>query len=392
MKTPLSSTPSLGIALIALLFCTPSFGADYTWVTGNVWTTPTVWGNTDPGDYPSQVGDTATFSPPGPVWMNLDGLPHTLTQLNVGSSGGDIHFSNSTSGRLVFEAPGAGLAEINTTNMTASRAVNLPNLNLQSDTIVNAMHGRLNFNGRHTSWPALSGPSDVSFRGAGGISVIASFGINATNPYTGNITVEQSGTLYIEASVADHTGTSVTVANTGTLGGSSVLSRATTIQSGGILAPGAVGGSGVLEFGAGLTMESGARFGFTLSDNTTADRGVNFNGADVTAGLLDVSSGALFDIVLNGAGSAVDFSDPFWSTNQSWLVFGGFDTTTGGDIFTLGTVSQDSLGQEFSITGGEFSFNQSGDDIHLVYSIPEPASIALVAGLFLFAVAAWQRR
>jgi hypothetical protein len=48
-------------------------------------------------------------------------------------------------------------------------------------------------------------------------------------------------------------------------------------------------------------------------------------------------------------------------------------------IFNLGTVSNDSLGQAFSSTGGSLAFSQVGNDIYLNYTaVPEPGTWALL--------------
>ncbi len=369
--------------------------SDYVWAgSGNIWTSPAMWGRVDEGDYPHLVGDSATLGRAGAgstIFTNLGGLAHMLSILNIGSRSSDIVFSNNTAGRFVMQAPGEDFAQINSINMTGSAYVDLPRMVLNSTTIVTANQGRFNFIGRSTSHTSISGTADIYFRGSGGVSAIGGFGITASVPYSGNIIVDQQGTLLIQAVIENHTGTSVTVADTGTLGGTSTLGRATTIQSGGTLAPGA--SAGLMTFGSGLTLAAGSHFEFELFGNTVADRGVNYDGVNVTGGVLSVDSGALFDIVLNGSGSDVDFTDDFWGSNQSWLVFSnGAEPSLLSGIFTLGTISQDSLGQDFSVTGGSFDFGLDGDDIYLLYTIPEPATMATLAGIVTLLMVVMRRR
>lgn len=135
-----------------------------------------------------------------------------------------------------------------------------------------------------------------------------------------------------------------------------------------------------MTFGDGLTFQEAAKFNFSLIANSSADRGTNYSGVNVTDGVLTVDSGAIFNMDFSVGG--VDFTDEFWSANQSWLIFdNALAPNLAGDIFTLGTLSTDSLGQSFDITGGMFSFEQSGNDILLLYTIPEARTTALLLGV-----------
>ncbi len=399
MERKMKSSLVLAAVVCASYIYLPGVGLqasadDYVWDSGTDWTSPATWGREDVGDYPHQVGDSATVGSvtSGNIWFNLQGAATPVSILNVGFLNSMISFSGGASGRFVMEAPGEGFAEINTINMTGSDSVNLPRMVLNSTTIVTASQGRLNFKGRSSTHTAITGTADIYFRGSGGISSIGDYGIVASpNSYSGNIIVDQGGTLLIEAVVEDHTGTSVTVADTGTLGGTSTLGRATTIQGGGTLAPGS--SAGVMTFGSGLTLAEGSNFEFELFGNTVSERGVNYDGVNVTGGVLSVDSGAFFNIVLNGSGSTVDFTDDFWGSDQSWLVFGnGSEPLLSEGVFTLGAISQDAHGQDFAVTGGSFDFGVDGNDVYLLYTIPEPATMATLAGMVTVLVAFMRRR
>jgi hypothetical protein len=75
----------------------------------------------------------------------------------------------------------------------------------------------------------------------------------------------------------------------------------------------------------------------------------------------------------------LDWNNAFWDSNHSWLVYDNANAPTlgSGSIFTTTTASNDSFGNPFSTTGGAFTWNQTGNDIYLLYSIPEPGVVLL---------------
>jgi autotransporter-associated beta strand protein len=198
--------------------------------------------------------------------------------------------------------------------------------------------------------------------------------LTGSNTYSG-ATIVNAGTLLVNGSVA---GSGVTVNNGGTLGGNGTVSSLVTVKDGGTLSPG--NSPGIAIYSGGLTLETGSNFTFELIGNTTDGRGTNFDGVNVTGGTFTLQSGVNFNIILNGAGSTTDFTNAFWSTDQSWLVFANTNAPSISSLFTVGTVSNDFFGNPFSSTGGSFDFFQSGNDIYLQYvAIPEPSTWLLVA-------------
>ncbi len=130
-----------------------------------------------------------------------------------------------------------------------------------------------------------------------------------------------------------------------------------------------------------MTLESGSVFSFDLNANSDAllDRGSIYDGVDVSGGALSIENDVTAQLIFNGEGSTVSFSDAFWSGNHSWLVIKNTGTTT--------TVSSSDIFDTVTLVGGEalgtFSFSQQGKDVYLNYtyaSVPEPATWAMLLG------------
>lgn len=137
---------------------------------------------------------------------------------------------------------------------------------------------------------------------------------------------------------------------------------------------------------------AGSTFAWELTQNVADDSILSgaapFDQLQIN-GDLSITSGALFTLTLNGAGSTVDFTNAFWAGNQQWLVINV--AGTGAGDFTLGAITTDSLGQ--SASGyGSFSLANTNGDIYLNWNaavIPEPSSVSLLLvgsglGLLIF--------
>jgi len=309
-----------------------------------------------------------------------------------------INRSNATSfngviaGVGAFNKLGAGVATLtgNSNSYTGTTTISAGTLTLGSGgttgslgtgNIVNNAALVVNRSNSYTMSNNISGTGSLTKQGTGVLT------LTGTNTYSGTTTVSV-GTLVIDGSLGN---TAVTVASGARLGGSGDFGGAVTLQSGSTHAPGS--SPGLPEFSAGLSYLTGSTFEFELIADTTFGRGINFDGVDVTGGLLTIESGVVFNISLNGLGSNVNFASAFWQSDRSWLIF---DSTLApsvtSNIFTLGSVSADSLGNSFASTGGVFSFSQVGNDIYLEYAaIPEPSASVLL-GLGLAALWGLQKR
>lgn len=203
---------------------------------------------------------------------------------------------------------------------------------------------------------------------------------NSSNTYNGAFTVA-AGTLLVNGNL---NGTTLTVNTGATLGGSGSIGAATTSIAGNHN-PGNSPGLQTFTGASNLAYTSTADFNFELIANTTAGRGVNYDGVNLEDGSLSIASGADFNITLNGSGSTVNFGDAFWATDKAWIVFdldsdnlGGAGSVTG--MFNLGAVSLDSLGNNYASYGSFGLSTVSGDVVLSWTAIPEPSTYALLAG------------
>jgi autotransporter-associated beta strand protein len=232
--------------------------------------------------------------------------------------------------------------------------------NLGSGGVIN--NGSLIFN-RSNSLAfanAISGTGSLAQIGAGMLILSGT-----SYSYTGSTSVS-AGHLRINSTITSSSG--VTVASGATLSGTGTLPT-TTVS--GTHAPGT--SPGVQSITGDLTYTTGATFEWELiaNDATATDRGVDYDGVDVS-GVLTIQTGVTSSLVFNGAGSTVDWTDAFWSSNRSWLVFDNAATpTVSGTIFGTINVSTDINGAQLtSVTGrsnAAFYWSMVGDDIFLNY-------------------------
>lgn len=236
-----------------------------------------------------------------------------------------------------------------------------------------------------TGTTTFGGSATVDLGGQAVSSALANTGGTLANAgsFAGTQTV--SGPSTFSGSV----GGTTNVVTGGIVGGSAAtFTGPVTFLSGGTQAPGTTS-PGSQSFAGGLTYQAGSTLAWDLAANTAApaDRGTAYDAIDVTAGSLTVSSSSALNLVFNAAGSTVNWSDSFWSSDRSWKVvdFTSPSPGTMSGVFTLGSVGVDSVGQSLqSVSGREsasFSVGTVGNAIVLTYSaVPEPSTIALVTG------------
>jgi autotransporter-associated beta strand protein len=282
------------------------------------------------------------------------------TILNATTIGGDVTLGDAVAnGTLTFSA-GVDLGGIARTLTAASAAT---------------------FNG-------VVSNGGINKAGAGTLTL----GGNST--YTGETTV-QGGTLLVSTggSIAQSSLTTVTTGTTltanGTVGAVTVdlggtLNGAGTVGTttvAGTLNPG--NSPGVLNVNGNLTMASGGNMVWELFANTaTQTTPAVFDQVVVSGDLAFAgSNGITLNFGTTADGSTVAWSDTFWSSNRSFLIYDVAGSTTGfSNLGLLNTSFNDATGAALAASQGSFSVSQLGSDVFLNYNaIPEPSTGTLLA-------------
>jgi autotransporter-associated beta strand protein len=174
--------------------------------------------------------------------------------------------------------------------------------------------------------------------------------LNGNNSITGNTTVS-AGSLFING---QHATGAVTVTSGATLGGKGEILAPITVN--GTLSPGDT--FGTLQSNSTLFFGSTSRLRWELSTNAV--------GGDqaIAGGAVTVTSGARVDVVLNAAGSTVNYIGSFWRSPRSFPVING---SALAGTFTLGTVSADSGGRATN-TYGSFSLQHTATGVNLLWT------------------------
>jgi len=186
--------------------------------------------------------------------------------------------------------------------------------------------------------------------------------------------------------VAGGTGGILQMLTGGTLAGSGTIGSFTSIA--GIHSPGQ--SPGLQTFESGLTYAASSTLVWELSANTnlTGNRGVLYDGIDLTGGALSIESGATLSLVFNAplfdaTPSTVNFYDSFWGQDRSWTVIALSGSATWDDsLFTIDAIGTDANNVSLVTArpGGQFFLSQTDGNLVLNYSVvivPEPGGLAL---------------
>jgi hypothetical protein len=174
----------------------------------------------------------------------------------------------------------------------------------------------------------------------------------------------------------------VTVASGATLGGSGTIGGQIIVSSGGTLAPD--NSPGLMTATNGVSLATGSTFQWELIGNTVDGRGTNYDAVNVTGGTLSIGSGVTSSLVFNATGSSVSWSNSFWDTDRSWLVFDNTNSPSIFDSEVFATISLSTDINNLALTNvrsnASFAWNQQGSDVYLTYTaVPEPSTYALLA-------------
>ena len=209
----------------------------------------------------------------------------------------------------------------------------------------------------------LRDPGSIQDGGGAAASITKTGGgtlvIDGDASYAGPTAIT-SGTAVIDA---DLTQSDVSISAGATLMGSGSIEG--DLQVAGTHAPG--NSVGTQSVSGTLAYTATSKFVWELNSNSdaagSADRMLTFGGNPVT-----IASGATIDLVLNSAGSSVDFSDPFWNNTRRWTVVSSADVT---GTFAQGAVTTDSAGGNAASVGG-FSVEVTSAGVELVWNNNTP--------------------
>jgi autotransporter-associated beta strand protein len=351
------------------------------------------------GDHNITLADNA--GTPNAIALGIGGNDQSTTYSGVLSGAGSI--VKNGAGTLILSGLNTytGATTVNTGELRAGGTSAFGNTS--AVTLANTAGVVLNLNNNNTTLGSLAGGGTTGGNVSLGSGTLTVGGNNTSTAYagvisgTGGLTKIGSGTLTLDGT---HTYTGATSITAGVLAGNGSFASATTVASGGRLFAGAVStGASPMTFNNGLTFNSGSSFQFKLNDNIDGDigglPGVDFSSVSVAGGTLAIASGVTAALTFNAAGSLVDFTNTFWQSAHSWLVFQNANTASVVSTGIFDTITTTADGSTNAVPG-TFTFTQVGNDVYLNFSvsaIPEPAAWAAILGsLTLIGAALYRRR
>jgi T5SS/PEP-CTERM-associated repeat protein/autotransporter-associated beta strand protein len=317
------------------------------------------------GTVGNSTGSNGTVNVSGGNWKNS-------SNLGIGSLGtGSLTISNNGIVSSVGGSVGVGAGSNGTLNLgngTAAGTLSAATITGGNGTAV----VNINQSGSYTLGSNMTGSLSLNHIGTG-TSTLA-----GTNTYSGNTTVS-AGTLNVNGTTS--ASSSFTVASGATLGGNGTIGGATMIY--GIHSPG--NSPGIQTFTGNLTYDNSGgsipTVNWQLSDNT--DTAFSAFDQIVVGGNLAFNTDTSLVLDFSGYGD-VDWADPFWTTDQSWVIYDVTGTTTGANNFSIATANwADNSGDSFNtlLSGSAFSLGLQGNDLVLNYTagtsaVPEPSQVA----------------
>jgi autotransporter-associated beta strand protein len=268
--------------------------------------------------------------------------PLTLRGTGVGSGGA---LTNSSATAATYKGPLTMEAAV---SMVASGG----DIVLSSATKIAGSAVQLTVGGaKNTTIQGNYGPNAASTLTKVGAGTLMLTGVNtyagATSVNEGTLSVGAAGTINETSGISIGAGVfnynsataltkGVSFSGTGgTFSGSGTITPFVTVTADNTLAPG--NSAGIMTFSGGLVCAALSHLQWELTDNLDTGHGSVFDGVNVTGGTFAIATGAVIDLKF---GATVDFSNPFWDTNQTWVLVDLSGTVVGDggtEVFTLGT-------------------------------------------------------
>ncbi len=280
-----------------------------------------------------------------------------------------------------------------TINLGSSTDVHFKAVNASDKvTFTNGLSGGATSNVPFPSAITIDGQGTVVYGGSGKTYSY----LNDTKVTSGTLKVASGSSLTSNGAVSVVSGSKLMIDGTlggsgaldlhGTLGGSGTVNRAFTVDSTSIIAPG--NSTGTLTTGNEV-WANGGTFKFELS-NATGTQGSGWDFLQINGSLSILATAAnAFHIDLDSlganqlAGAAQNFNP---ATNYSWKIA---SSTLGITGFATGAFVVDNS-DFLNAANGSFSVGKTGNDLFLLYTVPEPSTYFLFAcGLGLLV---WQYR
>ena len=196
-----------------------------------------------------------------------------------------------------------------------------------------------------------------------------------------NLIVGDAGSTGTHLDVTTKTG-GLTLGLGRTLQGIGQIDGNTTIL--GTHAPG--NSPGLQTFNGNLAYSTGSMLNWELAANKSTDttglRGTDFDAVNmIGVGVLTIGTGVTSNLIFNGAGSAVDWTDAFWDGNHRWLAYSDANLSSLASLSIFDTIalSTDSLGA--TLSDGTFAWEEIGNDVFLDFTaapVPEPGIFGLL--------------
>jgi autotransporter-associated beta strand protein len=260
---------------------------------------------------------------------------------------GGVTLQVGSQSNLGGNPPAFNAAQLTLNNAALQPTASFAMTNANSGVTIGSGGAVVNLNAGYSLTVAnpVTGPGGLTVYGSGALA------LNGANTFTGPITVVGS-TLNVSGLASQGPITVISA----TLSGSGAIAGSTAIY--GTLMP----STGGFSFSSTLNLESSALLVAPLTGNSTSAI------ASVTAAAANVSSGATVNIVLNAAGSTVDFSNSFWAAAHTWPLLTS-PALTGS--LALGSLSADTAGRSASWFGA-FTLQQTGTAANLVWTPAAP--------------------